>query len=140
LFGTIKGNTIPRILAEQLADFLGILVSNIQSRRAIDIIISYRGVPGGQRHEPKVMSRDRSRAEEADRGCQGRFVDEALLSVCIRALLLSSVNSAVKRCWPSIPDCSRVISIGEVMVKTTQNRTDQIDFAPRRASTPMHPT
>jgi hypothetical protein len=41
------------------------------------------------------MSRDHLRALEADRGCRARFSGDALLSVCIRAVVPSSVRLAV---------------------------------------------
>ena len=41
---------------------------------------------------PKVMSRDRLRPLEAVRYCWVHFLGDALLPVCIRALLLSSVR------------------------------------------------
>ena len=49
----------------------------------------------GQPPYPKVMSRDRLRPLEADRYCWVHFLGDTILSVYIRALLLSSVRLAV---------------------------------------------
>ena len=48
-----------------------------------------------QLHYPKVIKRDRLRALEADRGCRGCLLDDAFLSVCNRAVVLSSARLAV---------------------------------------------